>query len=57
MQFAIGLFALLTALLADTAIGRLVGLSVGEGLYLMTLALAVIGCLIGQRTPRRKIRP
>ncbi|NOG48762.1 MAG: hypothetical protein HND48_04355 [Chloroflexi bacterium] len=40
MHFGIGLFGILTTLLAGAAVGRLFGLSVGEGLYLTALALA-----------------
>ncbi len=56
MHFSIGLFAILTALLAGAVIGRLFGLSVGQGLYLTALALAVMGCLIGRYSPRRENR-
>lgn len=56
MHFSIGLFAILTALLAGAAIGRLFGLSAGEGLYLTALALAVMGWLIGRYSPRRENR-
>ena len=56
MHFGIGLFAILTALLAGAVIGRLFGLSVGQGLYLTALALAVIGWLIGRYSPRRENR-
>ncbi len=48
MHFGIGLFAILTALLAGAAVGRLFGLSVGEGLYLTTLALAGVDWLIAR---------
>lgn len=43
MHFGIGLFAILTALLAGAAIGRLLGLSAGEGLYLTALTLSAMG--------------
>lgn len=56
MRFGIGLFAVLTALLAGAAIGRLFGLSVGQGLYLTVLALAVMGWLIGRNSLRRENR-
>lgn len=56
MHFGIGLFAILTALLAGAVIGRLFGLSVGQGLYLTALALAVMGWLIGRHSPRRENR-
>jgi len=45
----IGLFALLTFILAGAAIGRLMGLSASEGIYLMTLTLATIGWFITRR--------
>lgn len=50
----IGLFAVLTALLAGAAIGRVFGLSAGEGLYLTALALAVMGWFIGRHSRRRE---
>jgi hypothetical protein len=56
MYFSIGLFAVLTALLAGAVIGRLFGLSAGEGLYLTALALAVMGWLIGRYSPRMEHR-
>ena len=54
MHFGIGLFATLTALLAGAAVGRLLGLPVGEGLYLTALALAGLGWLIGRHSRRRE---
>ncbi len=54
MRLGIGLFAVLTALLAGAAIGRLFGLSVGQGLYLTALALALMGWLIGRNSPCRE---
>lgn len=50
----IGLFALLTVILAGAAIGRLLGLSASEGIYLTTLTLAVVGWFIGRRMRRRE---
>lgn len=38
-QTAIGSFALITALLAGAAIGRVLGLGLGEALYLAALTL------------------
>lgn len=38
-QTAIGSFALITALLAGAAIGRVLGLELGEALYLAALTL------------------
>lgn len=49
MYLGIGFFALLTALLAGAAIGRLLGLSTSEGAYLTVLILALIGWLAGRR--------
>lgn len=45
----IGLFALLTVIVAGAAIGHLLGLSAGEGAYLTALILALIGWLAGRR--------
>lgn len=50
----IGLFALLTFILAGAAIGRVMGLSVSEGIYLTTLTLAVVGWFMGRRMRRRE---
>jgi len=50
----IGLLALLTFILAGAAIGRLMGLSASEGIYLTTLTLAVVGWLIARRIRRRE---
>jgi len=50
----IGLFALLTFILAGAAIGRLLGLSASEGIYLTTLMLAVVGWFIGRRIRQRE---
>ena len=50
----IGLLALLTFILAGAAIGRLMGLSATEGIYLTTLTLAVVGWLIARRIRRRE---
>ena len=54
-QNALGGFALLTLLLAGTAIGRVLGLGFDEALYLATLFLIVIvwafnRCLLRQTT-------
>jgi hypothetical protein len=56
MRFSIGLFAVLTALLAGVVIGQLFSLSAGQGLYLTALALAVTGWLIGRYSPRMEHR-
>jgi len=54
-QTALGGFALLTVLLAGTAIGRVLGFGFDEALYLATLFLIVIvwafnRCLLRQTT-------
>lgn len=50
----IGLFALLTFILAGAAIGRLMGLSVSEGIYLTTLTVTLVGWFMGRRIRRRE---
>lgn len=50
----VALFALFTVMLAGAAIGRLFGLSAGEGIYLTALTLAVVGWFMGQRARRRE---
>jgi hypothetical protein len=52
----IGLFAVLTALLAGAAIGRIIGLSAGEGLYLTALTVSALGWFIGRHSHRRQSR-
>ena len=42
-QTALGGFALITLLLAGAAVGRVMGVSFGEALYLTGLALVVVG--------------
>lgn len=54
MHFGVGFFGILTALLAGAAIGRLFGLSAGEGLYLTALALSVLGWFMGRGLHRRE---
>lgn len=44
-QTALGGFALITLLLAGAAIGRVVGVSFGEALYLTGLMLVMLGWL------------
>ena len=56
MHFIIGLFAVLTALLAGVVIGQLFGLSAGQGHYLTALALALMDWLIGRYSPRMEHR-
>lgn len=50
----IGLFTLLTFILAGAAIGQLLVLSASEGIYLTTLTLAVVGWFTGRRMRRRE---
>lgn len=45
----IGLFTLLTLLLAGAAGGRIIGLTAGEGVYLIALLLAFIGWIAGRK--------
>ncbi len=49
----IGAFAAITAIVAGAAIGRFVGMSAAEGVYLTLLALSVIGWWIERRARRR----
>ena len=53
----LGWFAVLTVILAGAAIGRIAGLSSGEGIYLTALVLAVMGWIAGRRVRRRKDCP
>ena len=50
----VGLFALLTVLLAGAAIGRMAGMGVGETLYLKALLLIVIGTIVNRIALRHK---
>ncbi len=52
----LGLFALLTLVLAGAAIGRILKLPNGEGIYLSVLITALIGWWIGRRSNRKKER-
>lgn len=45
----LGLFALLTFVLAGAVIGQRVGMSVGEGAYATMLALTLIGWFAGRK--------
>lgn len=56
MHICIGLFALVTAVLAGAALGRTFGWSAGEGAYLTMLVSAVIGWWIGRRVRREEQR-
>jgi len=44
----IGVFALVTIVLAGASVGRLLGLSADEGAYLTVLLMAVVGWLAGR---------
>ena len=52
----LGLFALLTLVLAGAAIGRILKLPNGEGIYLTVFAAALIGWWIGRRSSRKQER-
>ena len=52
----IGLFALLTLMLAGAAIGHILKLPNGEGIYLTILITVLIGWWIGRRSSRKKER-
>jgi len=54
LHILIGVFALLTAVLAGAAVGRLLGLSAGEAAYLSMLLLAAVSWLTGQRARRQE---
>jgi hypothetical protein len=54
MYICIGLFALVTAVLAGAALGRAFGWSAGEGAYLMMLVIAVIAFWVGRRARRQE---
>ena len=51
-QTVLGGFALMTLLLAGTVVGRVLGVSLGEALYLSVLLLAIFGW-IGNRVMLR----
>lgn len=55
-QTALGIFALMTLLLAGAAIGRVLGMSFGEALYLTGLLLAALAWL-GNRVMLRRVSP
>jgi len=52
----LGLFALLTLVLAGAAIGRIFKLPNGEGIYLTVITTALIGWWVGRRSSRNKER-
>lgn len=56
LHVLIGLFALLTVIVAGAAIGRIVGVSAGEGMYLAALVLAAVGWFIERPARHREER-
>jgi lipoprotein signal peptidase len=54
MHICIGVFALVTVVLAGAALGRIVGWSAGEGAYLTMLVIAVVGWWITRRARREE---
>lgn len=52
----LGLFALVTLVLAGAALGRLIGLQFGESLYLAILVPTLIGWWLGRRNPSKDER-
>lgn len=53
-QTALGGFALVTLLLAGAAVGRVMGVSFGEALYLTGLVLVAAGWLVNQLMLRHR---
>jgi len=51
-QTALGGFALITLLLTGAAVGRVMGVSLGEALYLTVLLLVILGWLGNRMMPR-----
>lgn len=56
MYICIGLFALVTAVLAGAALGRAFGWSAGEGAYLTLMLIAFVGWWVGRRVRRQEQR-
>jgi uncharacterized membrane protein len=56
-QTALGGFALLTLLLAGAAVGRVMGFSLGDALYLTALLLVALGWLVNHLLLRRTHLP
>jgi hypothetical protein len=56
MHICIGVFVLMTAVLAGAALGRAFGWSAGEGAYLTMLLMALVGWWITRRA-RREAQP
>ena len=51
-QTALGGFALITLLLTGAAVGRVMGVSFGEALYLTGLLLVILGWLVNRLMQR-----
>lgn len=56
MHICIGLFAIVTAVLAGAALGRAFGWSAGEGAYLAILVIAVVAWWVGRCTRHQEER-
>jgi hypothetical protein len=56
MHICIGLFAVVTAVLAGAALGRAFGWTAGEGAYLTILVIAVFGWWVGRHARRQEKR-
>ncbi len=56
-QIALGGFALITLLLAGAAVGRVLGVSFGEALYLTGVLLVILGWLGNRMMLRRCANP
>ena len=52
----LGLFASLTLVMAGAALGRLIGLRIGDSLYLAIFVPTLIGWWIGRRNQRKEKR-
>ena len=55
-QHWLGLFALVTLVLAGAALGRLIGLRIGDSLYLAIFVPTLIGWWIGRRNQSKDER-
>jgi hypothetical protein len=56
MHVCTGVFALVTAVLAGAALGRMVGWSAGEGAYLTMLLMSLVGWWVMRRARREERR-
>lgn len=54
---SLGLFVLITLMLAGVAIGRFIGLGPGESIYFTALSIASMGWLVGKGTHRQDQKP